>query len=304
MPTIKRIDWEAEAQKVLDPLMAQARKHLAGKLERAYEKGKRSQLAAAFEVVHGKCNICGLESEFKSEDRVFREALTCTHCKTTSRYRSIARGILRAIKELTGVESDSLAELTAAPVSIYDTQISFYEPFCRYPIPDDLTKLGHDVHTSIYRPTEPLGIGIGIDPKCTNQNIECLTYEDSSFDIVITSDLMEHVRLDYQAHQEIRRVLRNGGVYLFTVPHWRKDDPITRVIIHDPLDPTKDEFVMEREYHGDINAEDNRSLSYRVYGKDLDQQLTGLGFKVDYCKNDFPEMGIVDTELFYCILTK
>jgi glycosyltransferase involved in cell wall biosynthesis len=124
---------------------------------------------------------------------------------------------------------------------------------------------------------------------------------DNSFDIVITSDVMEHVRLDERAHQEIRRVLKPGGIYLFTVPHFRhQSESITRVVVTDPLDPSKDQFVMQKEYHGG----DHRPLSYRSYGTDLDRYLESLGFTVDYSKQDFPEIGIMNTELFFCRLSK
>src|SRR5437016_14407750 len=61
---------------------------------------------------------------------------------------------------------------------------------------------------------------IKLGSHTTNKNIEQLTFPDNSFDIVITSDVMEHVRLDERAHQEIQRVLKPGGIYLFTVPHF------------------------------------------------------------------------------------
>lgn len=215
----------------------------------------------------------------------------------------MARGILKAIRELTGVEVSSIAGLQSSqPLKIYDTQQTFYDPYCCYSLPDLLALSGHHVQTSIYRAEYPLGVKLeGLGPNLTNQNLESLTFEDSSFDIVLTSDVMEHVRLDHLAHREIRRVLRNGGVYLFTVPHGRQPETLHRVIVNDPLDPSLDEFAMEPEYHGDAkNLGDNRVLSYRVYGMDLDQELADMGFRVEYCKEDFPETGIMETELFYC----
>src|SRR5262245_29782804 len=60
----------------------------------------------------GRCNICGRPTEFFYQDEaLYRESLTCAHCLTTSRYRSIARGILRAINDLTGIRADSLTAL-------------------------------------------------------------------------------------------------------------------------------------------------------------------------------------------------
>ena len=113
--------------------------------------------------------------------------------------------------------------------------------------------------------------------------------------------------LDYddRAHQEIYRVLKPGGIYLFTVPHFRhKSEPLVRVAVTDPLDPSKDQLLMEEEYHGDVNSRVNKTLSYRAYGTNIDNSLKRLGFTVEYAKEDFPEVAIINTELFLCRLSK
>jgi SAM-dependent methyltransferase len=257
----------------------------------------------------GRCNVCGQETSFfYSDEALYRESLVCAHCLTTSRYRSIARGLLRAIRELTGLEARSLAELTPeaerAPVRVYDTQVPFYFQTCAYPLPDLLARCSWiEVQTSTYRPHEPPGISLGA--RITNQNLEALTFADNSFDILITSDVMEHVRLDYKAHWEIRRVLKPGGFYLFTVPHFRHQrETFHRVAVVDPYDATKDIYLTEKEYHGDANSEGGAALSFRSYGTELDQLLDALGFTVEYSKEDFPDAGIYNTELFYCRLAK
>jgi hypothetical protein len=48
----------------------------------------------------------------------------------------------------------------------------------------------------------------------------------------------------------------------------------------------------------------SRPLSYRAYGTDLDKYLLSLGFAVDYSKQNFPDIGIMNTELFFCRLSK
>jgi len=216
-----------------------------------------------------------------------------------------------AIKELKRIEAESIRDLVKSysnlcfsrRLEVYDTQVPFYYK-TTYPIPDMLSRCEWiGVHTSIFRPQEKLGLKLG--PNTSNQNLEQLTFSDNSFDIVITSDVMEHVRLDDRAHQEIRRVLKPGGVYLFTVPHGRvKPETIIRVAVTDPLDPSKDEFLMEKEYHGDANSLERKSLCYRTYGTNLDNYLTRLGFTVEYSKPDLPEAGIMNTELFFCRLSK
>ena len=55
------------------------------------------------QYVVGQCNICGKSTRFfYQEEALWRESLNCECCRTTSRYRSITRGILRAIAELSG----------------------------------------------------------------------------------------------------------------------------------------------------------------------------------------------------------
>jgi ubiquinone/menaquinone biosynthesis C-methylase UbiE len=257
----------------------------------------------------GTCNVCGNQTKFYYTDpALYRESLNCDCCLTISRYRSIARGLLRAIHELTGVEAASLTALgscsSEVALSIYDTQVPFYYQACAYPLPDLLAQCQWiQVQTSLYRPNTPLGASLGA--HTTNQNLEQLTFADNSFDIVITSDVLEHVRLDDQAHREIQRVLKPGGIYLFTVPHLRdRRETIVRVAVTDPADPSKDLFLMEKEFHGDANAEDGQVLSYRAYGTELDEQLAQNGFEVDYCRQDVPANGIMNTELFYCRLTQ
>lgn len=258
----------------------------------------------------GVCNVCGQKSHFSYPERsLWRETLNCQHCVTTSRYRSLSRGLLMAVSELRGIEVGSLSELPAAdvePLAVYDTQPPFYYLTCAYPLPDLLSKTGWiDVSLSQYRPGSEAGAFIA-KPSITNQNLEALTYADESFDIVITSDVMEHVRLDDRAHREIYRVLKPGGIYIFTVPHDRLlEETLVRVQVDadDPENPEKDVHLLEPEYHGDTNSETGGGvLSYRVYGLDLDEYLRSLGFEIVYFAKDapLPEHAIMNTELFYC----
>jgi GT2 family glycosyltransferase/2-polyprenyl-3-methyl-5-hydroxy-6-metoxy-1,4-benzoquinol methylase len=265
--------------------------------------------AAEFEehkFTKGICNICGHQTRFFFKDlALYRETLNCEHCRSTSRYRSIARGVLQAIEQQCGIRADSLAGLAAFKSSkrlvVYDTQPPFYYAPCAYPIPDLLKKTGWiDVEVSQYKPNKKLGITL--DSGITNQNLECLTFADSSIDIVITSDVMEHVRLDKQAHHEIMRVLKPEGVYVFTVPHDRsREETLVRVQVTDPADSSKDVHLLEPEYHGDTNSDEGGGvLSYRVYGTELDKHLASLGFDVEYSKEELAASGIMNTELFYC----
>lgn len=50
------------------------------------------------------------------------------------------------------------------------------------------------------------------------QDITSLTFEDNSFDLIVSSDVLEHVPDLEKAFRETARVLRPGGAHLFTVP--------------------------------------------------------------------------------------
>lgn len=254
---------------------------------------------------YGACNICGQYGRFFfMEEALWRETLNCEHCRSTSRYRSIASGVLRAINDLSGLKVDSLAGLPAKgdkKLRVYDTQPSFYYSQCAYPLPDLLKKCRWiDVYLSQYKQNMPLGVEISAG--VTNQNLEHLMYDDGFFDIVVTSDVMEHVRLDDLAHKEIHRVLKKGGYYVFTVPHsrsWNKTQ--VRVEVVDPGDPSKDKFLMEPEYHGDTNSDSGEGvLSYRAYGLDLDKFLDEIGFDVKYIYEDDKMRGILKSGFYVC----
>ena len=50
------------------------------------------------------------------------------------------------------------------------------------------------------------------------ENIEAMTFQDQTFDIVITQDVMEHVFYPDRSYRDIYRVLRPGGLHLHTTP--------------------------------------------------------------------------------------
>jgi len=145
-------------------------------------------------------------------------------------------------------------------------------------------------------------MGEKIAKGVTNQNLECLTFDDESLDIVITSDVMEHMRLDDRAHKEIYRVLKPGGIYIFTVPHNRAyNETLVRVQITDPDDPSRDVHLLEPEYHGDTNSDVGGGvLAYRTYGRDIESFLQQVGFEVEYSRQEIKDLGIMNTELYYC----
>ncbi len=52
-----------------------------------------------------------------------------------------------------------------------------------------------------------------------NANIYALPYPDNTFDGIILSEILEHIERDVDGLQEVRRVLKPGGVVAITVPN-------------------------------------------------------------------------------------
>ena len=74
-----------------------------------------------------------------------------------------------------------------------------------------------------------------------------LSFGDDTIDVVLTSDVLEHVADAYRAHGEIFRVLRPGGRHIFTVPFAGTDkDDVRALRAEGPI-----EYLAEPLYHGD-----------------------------------------------------
>lgn len=50
------------------------------------------------------------------------------------------------------------------------------------------------------------------------EDLQDLSFDEDYFDIIITQDVLEHVKNPYLAFKEINRVLKPNGIHIFTVP--------------------------------------------------------------------------------------
>jgi SAM-dependent methyltransferase len=199
---------------------------------------------------YGHCAICGHEQIFERSGKSIRETYPCTICKASLREREQAHALILA-QHLDNVKS------IAEPGTI--------GPFRKYfmPLPN-YCQSDYQADTndnSIYS-------------KIQHQDIEALTFEHESFDMIITSDILEHVKNPKRAFKEIARVLRKGGLHIFTVP---MQDPLplkslTRVSVTD----TEEIHLLPAHYHG--NGKSGKSLVYTDFGVDIVMMLSDGGF--------------------------
>lgn len=101
------------------------------------------------------------------------------------------------------------------------------------------------------------------------ENLEALTFQAEFFDIFITQDVLEHVFHPAKVLSEIIRVLRSGGIHVFTAPKHKyllKSEQRAKLV--------DDSIVHLREpsYHGNPIG-DGTSLVTWDYGGDFDDLI-------------------------------
>ena len=107
------------------------------------------------------------------------------------------------------------------------------------------------------------------------QDITRLTYADESLDLIVSSDVLEHVPDAAAAFRESARVLRPGGAHVFTVPS--RPHTLRRAL----LENGQITHVLAPEYH--LDPLDARGvLAFWDYGPDLPQIFAtpALSFRV------------------------
>ena len=131
---------------------------------------------------------------------------------------------------------------------------------------------------------DPAKIAEGKKPR-EFADFQNLHFEDSKFDLVIASDVFEHIRDDMKGYREIHRVLKPGGSLLLTVPY---DHNRPATIVRVDTRGEKDLHLLEPEYHGG----GGHTLTYRNYGRDLLSLLHNTGYAVCHQAMDIPAYGI------------
>jgi SAM-dependent methyltransferase len=105
------------------------------------------------------------------------------------------------------------------------------------------------------------------------QDATRLTYPDCSFDLCTSTEVFEHVADDQAAFGEMHRVLRPGGMLMFTVPIG--NHPTTT---RARLESGRLVHIEPPEYHSDRLRGAGKVFCYRNYGTDLDTILLARGF--------------------------
>jgi SAM-dependent methyltransferase len=230
-----------------------------------HASGQAGEVSVSAGLGAGRCDVCGHVGEFVLTDAPTRENHQCRSCDASLRYRAQAAALSAAY----GCPGITLAELIETPSF---PELEIYEPGISGPLRCVLRRLPHYADSYFWPHVAPGEAHEGV--RC--EDLRRLTFPDQAFDLVISSDILEHVRGPMEAFAEIFRVLRPGGRHVFTVPlAWPL--PSTTQARVDYSGP-KDVFLMPPEYHGSP-VDPKGSLVYTDFGMDLPESLRELGFE-------------------------
>jgi len=203
----------------------------------------------AFTGNAGFCSICASQTTFEVRGVWLRDQYVCRNCGSIPRQRALAK-----------ILNDIRPNWRAEAIHESSPSLRFYAEQCaRYSY-------------SFYFPDVPLG---SYKDGHRSENLEALTFPDSSFDIFITQDVLEHVFRPDRALAEIMRVLRDGGIHIFTAP---KHKTLLQSRQRARELEGRTEHLLPPQYHGNPISELGSLVTWD-YGADFDdliQQWAGF----------------------------
>jgi SAM-dependent methyltransferase len=226
----------------------------------------------------GFCPICEAPRRFQAEFGWYRDHLFCDGCG------SVPRELALAV-----VLKDRLPRWR-------DLQIHESSPEPRG-ISLQLSQQCSGYIATQFMPGMPPGTVVN---GFRNENLECSTFADQVFDVVVSLDVMEHVNEPGACVMDIYRTLRPGGRYIFTAPTYKERVDSVRVARF--LADGSEEHYEPPEYHGNpVNAK-GALVTFR-YGYEFAVDITKFApFDVTVHRFCDHQQGIIGefTEVYDC----
>jgi SAM-dependent methyltransferase len=244
------------------------------------------QWALAGNLLAGDCPVCGTRDVlFCGLTANLRETGACSQCGASNRQRQMALALR------TG--------LGIAPVGRLALPNGFrlYSAEANGPLHTVLADSPGYICSEYWDDTQTPGASAN---GVRHEDLQRLSFADNTFDIVLTSDVLEHVDDAYQAHSEILRVLRPGGRHIFTVPFSgdAHDDVRARRV------DGRIEYLAEPMYHGDPMRPDQGVLVWRVFGAEMLTRLRAMGFMTTEMHLHEPAHGIIGDNALVFVASK
>ncbi|MEK7991414.1 MAG: class I SAM-dependent methyltransferase [Thiotrichaceae bacterium] len=210
----------------------------------------------------------GVETE-KGWQPNWRERLLC-QCDLNNRQRAIIHAIKHSVHERREVNDEPLTLYATEQVTpVYQWLVNYFESF------KDVTCIGSEY---LGEDVEGGTLQDGHIKNMRHENLENLSFADSSLDLIMSNDVLEHVNQPKKALQEIYRVLKPEGELFLSIPfHVKSEQTVRRAEIKQG----QLEHYLEPAYHGNPISEQG-SLVFNDFGWDFLTQLREVGF-ADAC---------------------
>ena len=257
---LKSHSWDDRVRRVLALIDSEftgctkAASTVAPARTRAYEDGYAD-----------RCTVCGHFGYLRRLEDVpsMRENYRCMDCGASLRYREQARLIL---DHFSREKSEHLADLVKEAEF---RGLNIYEPGLIGPFRNVLQQLPGYCVSYFWSDVEPGECREGV--QC--QDLTNLTFGDDLFDLVLSSDIFEHVRKPFPGFKEVNRILKPGGFHIFSIPllNPMPSKTIFRVDTSGPRDVP----VLQEHYHSAPMG--GRSLVYTDFGADMIQIMAADG---------------------------
>lgn len=198
-----------------------------------------------------------------------REGLRCLACRSNLRSRQLAEVLVHQLNQRLNSSAKSLKELCLLPEMQF---LAVAE-----------TNAAGDLHRWMKQlPGLRYSEYGSTDPNIPSEDLHQLSFAQESFDLVLNSDVLEHVPDFEKALTETYRVLKPGGLYIFTVPLiWPQNASRRRAVIQDGCTT----HLLPPSFHGDSQAQKADFLVFHEFGADFVDLCQQVGFKLEAIKD-------------------
>lgn len=247
--------------------------------------------------ISGFCNVCGKKTTFIVISDNLREDMFCSVCNSSNRLRQLMCTISIAVDGHPYLTLKETAKtINSKKLTIYTAEANsaLYIQMKELIKPNLLT-------TSEYFEGDHKS-GDMVD-GVMHQDLQKTSFKNNSFDIVLTTEVFEHIPFADQAEKEVVRILKKGGHYCFTVPFYadaKKDKTLAKMTKWGKVI-----YLAKPQYHGDPIRPEDGILVYKIFSHNgMKKRFENFAKSYQTIRLFSKSLGIVGDSCFTMIVKK